>query len=167
MADLVAAEIGATVASFDWLMSALRSHPAVWPTIEEPVERQRQIGWELLSRVAEQQLRGGRRCVLDLVAREQPRWEWIALADQYGASFAVVECVCSDVDIHRSRVESRQRDIPGWYELEWERVERGRHAYEPLSEPKVIVDAVNPPVQNLELVMRHLAGVQGGRPLDP
>lgn len=61
--------------------------------------------------------------------------------------------------IHRSRVEGRQRDIPGWYELEWERVdwervERGRHAYEPLSEPRVVVDAVNPPEHNLELVMR-------------
>src|SRR5690606_22423324 len=31
MADLLATEIGATVASFDWLMSALRSHDDVWP----------------------------------------------------------------------------------------------------------------------------------------
>lgn len=92
-----------------------------------------------------------------------PREEWAALAERHSALFAVVECVCSDIDIHRSRVEGRRRDIPGWYELKWERVERGRRLYEPLSEPKVVIDAVNPPEQNLDLVIRHLAGVGGGR----
>ena len=81
--------------------------------------------------------------------------------------FAVVECVCSDIDLHRSRVEGRRREIPGWYELTWERVERARQLYEPLSEPKVVVDAVNPPEQNLDLVMRHLAGVGSGRASGP
>lgn len=38
MADLIAAELGATVASFDWVMSGLRAIPEVWSTIELPVE---------------------------------------------------------------------------------------------------------------------------------
>lgn len=156
MADLVAAEIGATVASFDWLMSALRSHHDIWSVVENPIEFQRRVGWDLLSRVAETQLRGGRSCVLDLVAREQPRREWSALADRYGASFLVVECVCSDIDVHRSRVDGRHRDIPGWYELGWERVERSRRLYEPLSEPKIVIDAVDSTEHNLALVMRQL-----------
>lgn len=167
MADLVAAETAATVASFDWLMSALRSHRDAWSAIEEPVELQRRIGWDLLSRVAEQQLRAGRSCVVDLVAREQPRSEWATMADRHGALFAVIECVCSDIHIHRSRVEGRRRDIPGWYELAWERVEKGRQLYEPLNDPKVVIDAVNPPEQNLDLVKRHLADVRGGRPSAP
>jgi predicted kinase len=160
MADLVAAEIGATVACFDWLMSALRSHQDVWSVVEEPVELQRRIGWDLLSRVAEQQLRGGRSCIIDLVAREQPRDEWSALADRHSASFAVIECVCSDIDVHRSRVAGRRRDIPGWYELTWEWVERGRQLYKPLSDPKVVVDTVEPAEENLDRVMRHLDGVR-------
>ena len=157
MADLVSAEIGATVASFDWLMSALRSHDAVWSAVEQPVEHQRRVGWDLLSRVAEQQLRAGRSCIVDLVAREEPRRDLSALARRHGAAFAVVECVCSDVDVHRSRVEGRRRDIPGWYELTWDRVERGRRLYEPLCEPKVVIDAVRPPEENLACVMGHLA----------
>lgn len=162
MADLVSAEIGATVASFDWLMSALRSHDAVWSAVEQPVEHQRRVGWDLLSRVAEQQLRGGRSCIVDLVAREQPRQELASLADRYGAAFAVVECVCSDVGVHRGRVEGRRRDIPGWYELDWNRVEQGRSLYQPLREPKVVIDAVAPPDQNLAHVMRHLGDVGAG-----
>ena len=160
IADALAGELGATVASFDWVMSALRSHEDVWSVVEEPVELQRRVGWDLLSRVAEQQLRSSRNCILDLVAREQPRQEWAQLADKYGAFFAVVECVCSDVEVHRSRVDGRRREIPGWYELKWEWVKRGRQLYEPLNEPKVVIDAIEPLRHNLGVVMDHLTGEQ-------
>jgi hypothetical protein len=72
----MANELDATVASFDWVMSGLRCHEDVWSVVEEPVELQRRVGWDLLSRIAEQQLRGAQSCILDLVAREQPRQEW-------------------------------------------------------------------------------------------
>lgn len=156
MANLIAAEIGATVTSFDWLMSTLRSHPQVWKVVEHPVEFQRRVGWDLLSRVAEEQLRAGRPCILDLVARQEARDEWAALAERYDASFGAVECICSNPDIHMSRVDGRQRDIPGWYELQPEWVERSRQLYEPLSGPKILIDATDPAEHNLELVMRHL-----------
>ena len=156
MAEALASELGGAVASFDWLMSALRSHDDVWSVVEQPVELQRRVGWDLLARVAEQQLRGGRSCILDLVAREQARREWEQLAAEHGAGFAVVECVCSDVAVHRRRVEGRERGIPGWYELQWEWVERGREHYQPLAEPKVVIDAVHPVSNNLRAVLDHL-----------
>jgi predicted kinase len=156
MADLIAHELGATVASFDWLMSGLRAEPAAWAAVELPVERQRRIGWNLLSRVAEQQLRRGGSCVLDLVAREEPRTEWQALALRYGAHFGVVECLCSDEAVHRTRVEGRTRAIPGWYELTWDQVATGRARYLPLADPKVVLDAVDPLADNLERVRHEL-----------
>ncbi len=118
MAEILATEIDATVVSFDWVMSGLRAIPEVWERIELPVERQRRVGWNLMSRVAEQQLRRGSSCVLDLVARDEPRHEWRDLAARYGAAFGVVECFCSDETVHRSRVKCRKRNIPGWYELD-------------------------------------------------
>ena len=57
IADAVAADIHATVASFDWLMSGLRGFPDIWQAIATTGGLQREIGWRLLSRVAEQQLR--------------------------------------------------------------------------------------------------------------
>ena len=156
IADLIAAELGATVASFDWVMSGLRALPDLWTSIERPFEVQRRVGWNLLSRVAEQQLRRGSSCVLDLVAREEPRAEWEDLAARYGVGFLVVECICSDLDIHRSRVEGRQREIPAWYELDWDQVQHGRNNYVPLTEPKVVLDAVNDLNDNLALVKRAL-----------
>jgi len=157
MSELVAADMGATVASFDWVMSGLRALPEVWDHVEFPTERQRRVGWNLLARIAEQQLRRGSSCVLDVVAREEPVVEWRALAESYGAVFAVIECSCSDIDVHRFRVVGRQRGIPGWYELDWERVSRGRDRYEPLAEPKLMIDAVDTIESNLGRVREYLA----------
>ena len=144
------------MASFDWVMSGLRALPEVWAQVEEPRERQRRVGWNLLGRVAEQQLRRGRSVVLDLVAREEPRREWEALARRYAARFGVVECICSDQEVHRSRVEGRDRGIPGWYELDWEHVLAGRRGYRPLDGPKLTVDAVQPVDENLDRARRWL-----------
>jgi predicted kinase len=157
MADAIAADLDATVASFDWLMSGLRAFPDVWNAVELPVERQRAVGWSLLSRVAEQQLRRGASVVLDLVAREQPRESWARLAARYGAAFHVIECICSDAEVLRERVDGRTRSIPDWYELSWEAVERSRSDYVALAEPKLVVDAVSPFAENLEAVRRYLA----------
>ena len=156
LADALGAALPATVASFDWLMSALRSFPSVWEAAELPVEHQRRVGWELLGRVAEQQLRRGASVVVDLVAREEIVDEWRALADRYGARFAVVECICRDVDVHRSRVDGRVRGIPGWYELDWEHVALGRERYAPLPEPKLVLDAVDPLAANVARALTYL-----------
>ncbi len=156
MAELAARELGATVASFDWLMSGLRVDPTVWEAVELPVEKQRRTGWNLLSRVAEQQLRRGSSCVLDLVCREEIRAEWAKLAERYEALFRVIECVCANETMHRSRVEARDRDIPGWYELDWDRVALGRQRYVPLAEPKLQIDAEASLTANLDEVMRWL-----------
>lgn len=83
--------------------------------------------------------------------------EWERLAARYGARFGVIECVCVDEGVQRSRVEGRDRDIPGWYELEWDQVAAGRERYVPLAEPKLRLDASTPIEVNIEMV-RHWLG---------
>lgn len=156
MAEAVAADLGATVASFDWLMSGLRAFPEIWAAVEYPVERQRAVGWSLLGRIAEQQMRRDASVVLDLVVREKPREDWAQLAASYGTAFRVVECICSDPAVLRERVDGRTRSIPDWYELSWEDVERSRANYVPLAEPKLVIDAVAPFEENLLLVREYL-----------
>lgn len=79
------------------------------------------------------------------------------LAERYGATFGVVECVCPDIAVHRSRLEGRRRDIPGWYELDRDRVVQGRQAYEPLRGPKVVIDVADRLDDNVSLALAHLA----------
>ncbi len=157
MANELAARLGGTVVSFDWVMSGLRVFDEVWSVVEMPVEQQRSVGWSLMGRVIEQQLRRGASVVADLVARDAVVEEWRALARRYGANFSVIECICSDVIVHRARVEHRQRDIPGWYELTWERVEHGRTAYPPLAEPKQVIDSTSSLESNVERAMQIIS----------
>jgi predicted kinase len=164
VADAVAARLDATVVSFDWVMSGLRAFDDVWPNIEEPVERQRSIGWSLMSRVIEQQLRRGASVVADLVARDVVVDEWRLLAAKYEAPFSVIECLCTDPVVHRSRIEGRDRDIPGWYELTWERVERGRQAYQRLSGSKLVLDAMNPVSNNVQEALSHIGLASSSSP---
>ena len=94
--------------------------------------------------------------MLDLVARAPVRAEGEALAERYGARWAVIECTCADPDLHRSRVEGRRRGIPGWYELTWEHVAGSRRHYEPLAGPKLVLDAADPIEANHARVRDYL-----------
>lgn len=118
-------------------------------------------GWaayELMTTLAEGQMRLGQSAVLDSVATyERIRARWRALAAEAGASFQVVECVCSDDALHRTRLDVRVRGIPGWYEIDWAQVERTRTNFEPWSEPRLVLDAAMPLSQNVEALRAHLA----------
>jgi hypothetical protein len=67
----------------------------------------------------------------------------------------VVECVCSDRDLHQRRVVGRKRGIPGWHEVGWDHIERMRVEF-PLSVEHLTVDAVNGVEDNARLVLEHL-----------
>lgn len=55
---------------------------------------------------------------------------------------------CADAAMHRSRVEGRVRGIPGWYELEWDHVERSRSGWEPPDDVDLVLEAGDPIERN-------------------
>ena len=156
LADALALRIGAAVAGYDWLMSALRAIPEVWQAVELPLERRGLTGATLLARVAEQQLRRGADCILDVVAREALLDNCRALAAQYGAALHVIECVCPDEAAHRARIEGRLRAIPGWYELSWEGALVSRRSYAALEGPKLVLDTMDDAGANLERALAYV-----------
>jgi len=120
----------------------------------------RDVGYALISQLVEKQLRNHQSVVVDCVVRERARVRWAEIAARHGAPMFVVECVCSDVEVHRSRIVGRIRAIPGWYELDWERVETSRRTYEPLQCDKIVLDAVDPFADNLARVRAYLGGTE-------
>lgn len=91
--------------------------------------------------VAREQLRLGLSVVVDAVNPvEAVREMWRALAREQGAQFLVIECVCSDPQRHRKRVDGRTRDIPGMLEVTWERVEERRREYDPWLDDRLVLD---------------------------
>jgi hypothetical protein len=69
----------------------------------------------------------------------------------------VIECVCSDEALHRTRIEGRVRGIPGWHEVGWDHVERMRAELIPLTGDRLSLDAVEPVDDNFRRVMAYIA----------
>lgn len=155
VAELAANLLGAPLMAHDWAMSGLRRFPEVQAALDamEPPGHG-QVGWSLLGALARSQLRRGSSVVLDGVARA-PQVETLRLlAAEEGARFMVIMTECSDSELHRSRVEERERGIPAWYEFDWSHVEESRKSWDPNMSVDVKVDSAEP----LSTIQRILCG---------
>jgi predicted kinase len=144
IADLVATELRAPVLAHDWAMSGLRGYPEIQAALDSMVPLGHgPVGWSLLRALARAQLRRGSVVVLDGVARQAEVEMCRAVVRDEDAEMYLIETECSDLDIHRRRVEGRQRMIPDWYELDWARVLRSRETWVPLEGVDLKLDAAD------------------------
>ena len=72
------------------------------------------------------------------------------MAAEESARCLVVMTTCPDPVIHRSRVEGRQRQIPNWYELDWDHVERSRASWVPPGDVDLVLQATDGLGENAE-----------------
>jgi predicted kinase len=107
--------------------------------------------------LARSQLRLGASVVLDGVARDPEVQGTRQVAAEEGAACVVVMASCADAGLHRSRVEGRQRQIPGWYELDWDHVERARSSWVAPDGLDLVLDAGEPMEANAAAIRALLA----------
>lgn len=109
VAEAVGSRLGVPVFSLDWVLGALS--PFGLRHRNDLLD----IGEELLTTLAFRELRAGRSAILDSPAENpQTRHRWETMAATFEARLVPVVCLCSDPDLHRLRVETRKRSIPGW-----------------------------------------------------
>ncbi len=150
--------LGVPVFAKDWLQASLgaswRAGGSISAEIDDTLGY---ASYDLLTTLAERQLMLGQSAILDSVATfARIRDQWRTLAQQYGAGWKVVECVCSDVDLHKNRVLGRERAIPDWHELSWPDVAAVAQRYQPWQEPRLVVDSVAPLKENCQRVRAYL-----------
>jgi len=154
LAESVGREFHIPVFAKDWLEAALLRYELAPTNQDKPLGS---AGYHLLTILAERQLMLGQSVILDSVASTKSiRSTWRKLAEKYNAEWAVIECICSDEVVHRARLGTRQRGIPGWHELDWSDMERVKGYYHPWDEDRLILDAMKPLEENLELVFEYL-----------
>jgi predicted kinase len=144
-----------------WLHAPLFSKDELEATLwRSGIRRDVNSGWaayELLTTLARNQLQRGQSALLDSVATlERIRAAWRALAVEFDAPLRIVETICSDQAIHRARLHVRQRGIPGWPELGWDEAVQIAERFEPWTEARLVLDAVEPLGQNLAALRRYL-----------
>lgn len=110
----------------------------------------------VLRTLAVRQLMLGQSAIVDYILDDSAHETWRDAVDEHDGRLVVVECWCSDESLHRTRLESRTRGIPGWHEVGWDHVERMRAEYPPLTAPDLRVDAADPLDANLLRVAETL-----------
>lgn len=155
LAERLASDSGVPAFAGDWLLGALTPYRVLGG-----LEREAFIGLHdnLLRTLITRQLLLAQSAIADCVANDALAADWRELAASHGARFHVVECVCSDTALHRARLTSRVRGIPGRHEVDWAHVERMREEYPPLTVDRLVVDAVRPLEENLRAV-REFTGL--------
>ncbi len=149
MAELAGRALGAPVLGHDWAMSGLRPYPELQDALDTMgVRGHRGVGWSLLWALARSQLRLGSSVVLDGVARGPDVEGSRLLARQEGAGSVVILASVHHAELHRSRVEGRQRLIPDWYELDWDHVARARASWVPPADVDLVLEAADPVEEN-------------------
>jgi predicted kinase len=153
LAERLGRASGVPVFAADWLMGSLKPHGVLYGLDDETYLA---LHYGLMETLVVRQLRLGQSAITDCVLDEATARRWAGIAAEYGARMRVVECVCSDTELHRSRVEGRVRGIPGWHEIDWAHVERMRAEVPPLTLDKLSLDAVDPVEANLGLVDEYV-----------
>lgn len=93
--------------------------------------------------VAESHLRRGQTVIVEAVsAVEEARAGWRSTASSSGTTLCVIETICPDRDMHRSRVETRRCDIDGFTLPTWRDVEG--LTYEPRDDARLLIDTSQP-----------------------
>ncbi len=77
-----------------------------------------------------------------VAAYEVARNMWRQTAARAESALAIIEVICSDENLHRERLASRRRDIPGFQEPSWRDVQARRSEWEPWDEDRLVLDTV-------------------------
>jgi hypothetical protein len=149
LAEAAGRQLGVPVFAVDWLLGSLT------PFGGYHLDDLFRVGAELLTTLAFRQLELGQSAILDFPAEDlATRTRWRTLARAAGAEFRVVVCTCSDRELHRARLERRERGIPGWHEGgNWANVERRLAEFPQWTGEVLTIDAAQPLAQNLATVL--------------
>jgi predicted kinase len=97
--------------------------------------------YQVARALAAEQLRLGLSVIVDAVnAGERTRAMWRSLATEQGVDLRIIECACSNRELHRQRVGQRRRNMPGMAEATWEWVEQQRSVYAPWADERLVLD---------------------------
>lgn len=152
LADRIGRELGAVVLSVDPIEAAM---------LESGIEQSFATGYaayRIVSTIVGANLALGQTLIVDAVSgvAEAKAW-WPALAQEAGVSVAIIECICSDSELHRSRLEARLRGLGSFPEPSWDDVERRRDEWAPWAVAHLVVDAVRPLDANVAEALAYAA----------
>ncbi len=141
---------------------------AIWRCGIPPSFETGVAAYEVTAVIAEHQLTLGLTVITDSVSSlEVARNIWRQAAARAGAGLAVIEVICSDENVHRQRLASRRRNLPGFHEPSWDDVERRRAEWESWDDDRLVVDTMRSLEENLTYTLDYLRPDTATRRVEP
>jgi predicted kinase len=156
IAEILGARLGAAIVSVDPIESAILSAGI---DADQPTGL---AAYLVAGTMAEQVLASGRSVIVDAVNAVEPaRMQWSELAAKAGVRVRFIEVICSDLDLHRERLERRVRNLPHFEEVSWRAVEQSLEGYDEwkgksASFPRVTLDTIAPLGENVDTALAFL-----------
>jgi len=140
LAKAVAARSSAVYLRIDTIEQALRSSEMLKADVGT-------AGYLVAYRLAEENLRMGRSVVADSVnPLRVTRDAWISVAQKTSTIAVEIEVTCSDLPVHRRRLETRRSDIAGLASPSWQAVlDRN---YEEWVRPHIVIDTAGKSIED-------------------
>ncbi len=158
IAGILGARLSASVVSVDPIESAI---------LEAGIDRDQPTGlaaYLVAETMAGLVLESGHDVIVDAVNGVDPaREQWVNLARSRGDTLRFIEVICSDVELHRARLESRGRRLPHVNEPSWHAVEQSLDEYAPwagvsAATPRITLDSARPLGANVEAALAFVTG---------
>jgi predicted kinase len=151
LAEAAGRALNITVLARDWIAASLVAGDYLKPGNPNDAAH------DVMAAVAGRQFVLGQSVIFDcVVGSDARRQRWTTLAHDYTVDLHVIQCICSDEPMHRARIATRQRGIPGWGELTWQDVQGVRAHYTPWDGAALTLDAANPVDQNTGQLLAYL-----------
>ncbi len=114
-------------------------------------------GYVVAAALASEQLKLGISVIVDAVnAEEEGKDVWRHLAAKHNLTMTILEVFVSDPSVHRQRLQVRVRNLHGFPEVTWERVEDRQKCYTPWTEPTLRLDALDDLDKNVETAIQYI-----------
>jgi predicted kinase len=111
----------------------------------------------IAEKLASEQLNSGLSVIIDAVNPvKEAREMWRNLSKKYHAELIVIECVL-DNNLHKKRVESRIRNMPGIPEVTWKDVKKRQKKYLKWREKRLVLDTSNNHKINLNKALEYIS----------
>ena len=157
IAEVVGNRLGHSVLSVDPIESAIL---AAGIDADQPTGL---AAYLVAEKMAENELANGRGVLIDAVNAVEPaREQWVQLAAAQATPIKFIEVVCSDPELHRTRLESRENRLAHLAQPSWHAVEQSLDEWEPWSGasgavPRITLDSVQPLGANVDQALAFLA----------
>jgi predicted kinase len=115
------------------------------------------LSYELLIDLARDNLTLGSAVVVDSPAAYRTFREKIkAMARAVKADLKLIECICTDEQMLRDRVERRGQALPAYRTRDWQTYQQDRNRFERITDPHLIVDTAESETLNLRKIRAYL-----------